>query len=332
MTSAHKLCLAPPHCNDGKPASVGNVEALLAEWFEAPVVLTSSGRSALLLAFQDLGLSRYKSRIAMSPKTAACVFDAVIRVAFPVDAASSDAASADAALVIHQYGHLQKGKPAGPIVEDICHNFFASAATGARDWLGEYAAFSLPKFMTTAGMVGGLILRSDAVANRVRALRDEFASRDPEDLRHSRAEWRRGRTGQAQAQLAALLNAKPDPHAIGTFPETLQGVRSFAKIRVTNTEALLAELSQSALPGDWLGMCAASLPFAIPVFGTRQDLALLAHRLDPLLDDTSIYAVDLNRSHKNPDFQPALLLPAHNLISATQLRAICRELRLWTQR
>jgi len=75
--------------------TVAQVEAMLEEWFGSPVVLTSSGRGALMLAFGQLGLNRYRNRIAMSPMISTCVVEAVAYHAFPVDAAAAGEFDAD---------------------------------------------------------------------------------------------------------------------------------------------------------------------------------------------------------------------------------------------
>ncbi len=148
-----------------RPASVADVEALLAEWFDAPVILLASGRTALHLYLQAKGFHRYRHNLQVSPYLAVDVLAAITPSAFPVHLP----ADGDGILFYHQYGFPQRGRPTkSVVVEDVAHTFFASPATGARDWAGDAAIFSLPKFFAIGGSAGGLIVHDEALAERIR--------------------------------------------------------------------------------------------------------------------------------------------------------------------
>src|SRR5690606_18067530 len=130
-------------------------------------------RSGLLLWLSAIGLSRYRSRIAIPRMISACVVEAVIQRGFPVDAAEH-AGGADATIVYHQYGIPQSGdvRPAGDVVEDVCHAFFASESSGSRPFIGNAAVFSLPKFFGSATMCGGVATKDHRLAAEIRSIRD----------------------------------------------------------------------------------------------------------------------------------------------------------------
>jgi hypothetical protein len=105
--------------------------------------------------------------VALSSTTAACVLDAVIRAAFPVDPADRPG-GVSATLLIQQFGLVQAWRPKDRVIEDICHAFYAAPDSGARDWAGDYAIVSLPKFFSLPGMAGAIVTRSAAIAARLR--------------------------------------------------------------------------------------------------------------------------------------------------------------------
>src|SRR6266567_4107946 len=119
--------------------AVADAESVLSDWFGADVILTSSGRAAIHMYLQALGLNRYRSRIVLPRLISVCVVDAVIRSGFPVDAACGIVG--DASILYHQFGIPQCACPSGIVIEDICHALFASPSTGIRDWKGEVAVF-----------------------------------------------------------------------------------------------------------------------------------------------------------------------------------------------
>lgn len=309
------------------PVSVAELEAWLAEWFGRPVVLTSSGRSALLLCFQQLGLERYGSRLAMSPRTAQCVFDAVIRAAFPVDPAS-DRGRVDATLLIHQYGHLLHDRPSGPVVEDICHAFFASPDSGARDWAGDMAVFSLPKFFPLRGMAGGIIAATDSLAADLRKRRDSVPSPDEAQRAADRASWQSAGKGMLEPlYLRALLHPSPCPLALAGLPGDLTSVGSR---RADVTSTILATLPEMVLDDDWREMCATTLPFALPVFAAQEHLTTLVARLREKGCETGIFRIDRARKMARPHVQPAALLPCHDLIGGEEVRVMTDVLKDWS--
>lgn len=223
-----------------QPASsrtIGEVEGLLERWFDRPVVLTSSGRSALLLCLQELGLQRYVHRVAMPPLTGLCVYDAVCRAAFPVDPAT-DHGPVDVTVLIHQYGFQLKDRPSGPVIDDICHAFFAGPATGARDWVGDMAVFSLPKFFRTYGMVGGIIVADSKLADALRQRRNAAPELSAGQIAADQTAWRMGnRVEIEQVYLRALLHPACSSDAFGLLPSDCTGLRKVGEQREAVTHA-----------------------------------------------------------------------------------------------
>lgn len=297
-------------------------EALLQQWFGRPVVLTSSGRAALLLALRDAGLGRYRSRLAMPPLTAACVFDAVIRTAFPVDPAH-DPDPVDATLLIHQYGHRQVSVPDGLVIEDICHAFFGGPETGARRWRGDVAIFSLPKFFGTAGMAGGLVVADEQQADRLRDARDAAPRTDAEQLAHDRAGWRQTTGATLEAiYLRALLHPACDPAALAGLPASQAELAATGERRAAIARRLVDALPAASLPDEWRAICLADLPFAIPVFGDPARLDDLAGRIEAIGIESGPFRIDKRRNMRAPDFQSAILLPCHQQIDDDCLDAL----------
>jgi hypothetical protein len=307
--------------------TVDEAESMLEQWFARPVVLTSSGRAALLLALQALGLQRYRHRVAISPKTAQCVFDAVTRAAFPVDPAT-DRGHADATVLIHQYGHLQQDRPHGPVIEDICHAFFASAHTGTREWAGDLAVFSLPKFLSLPGMAGGIVAADHALATDLRQRRDAATRLAPAQISADQASWRDGDAAQIEhVYLRALLHPSCAEAVLGSLPHDLSALQQLGARRQAVTRVMLQAIPADQLDPDWRAMCAASLPFALPVFGDDARLAALVEAARALGFEAGLYQIDRSRRMASPDYAQAVLLPCHEQIGADALSALCAAIR-----
>lgn len=318
---------APAHpARDGPPIAMEDAEARLSDWFGRPVVLMSSGRAALLACFRHLGLNRYASRLAMPPRTAQCVFDAVTRAAFPVDPAS-DASPVAATLLIHQYGHLLSDRPAGPVVEDICHAFFARPDSGRRDWAGELAVFSLPKFFPLAGMAGGVVAADEALARALRAGRDAAPRLSDAQLAADRASWRGGEPAALElAYLRALLHPAASADALAGLPEDIAAVGAR---RAAVTATLLDAIPTATLDQAWRAMCRQALPFALPVFAAPDDLARLVESLRAMHVETGLFRIDRARKMAKPEPQIAALVPCHHAIGDAEVQAMADRLRAW---
>lgn len=307
---------APPFRSGGVDASVEDTETLLSQWFGRPVVLTSSGRAALLLALRDLGLNRYRDRVAMSSKTASCVLDAVVRAAFPVDPAFSPDIDVSASLLIHQYGFRQKGRPKGPVVEDICHAFFETAESGSRNWAGDYAVFSLPKFFSLSGMVGGLVLATEDLAQRIKELRDQEGRPSKGQLLADRHALPLATGHELEAiYTRKLLCPAPDPGALVGFPATLAELADYGGRRAQVSRRVVDAIADSAWPAGWREMCSQRLPFAIPLFDEANRLGMIAKEFANIGLPSGIYSIDIACNFCHSNWQGALLLPAHNQLS-----------------
>jgi hypothetical protein len=313
ITMSH---FAPPPGSVAIAHSLKQVEETLADWFDAPVIVMSSGRAALRVAFEVLGLERYRHRIAMSPMTATCLLDAVVRHGFPVDAASG--ASADAALIVDQYGFVQRWTPRQAIVvEDICHAFHGDAKSGARVWRGPLAAFSLPKFLSIDGMLGGLVVQSVELEERLRDLLCQYP--EPLDDRPLLpAAAPASQIATSAYQHARLINPRAEPRAITSVPDA-RSMGDIARRRVANVARLLATPSARALPVVWQTMLHHAPPFAFPVFGPEPDLVRRGEMLREAGIEAGIYTVDGARDAGQPEWQRALLVPCHGWLSETEL-------------
>jgi len=308
---------SPPHGADGPGPTVAEAETWLTEWFAAPVVLTSSGRGALRLVLAKLGLNRYRDRIAMSPMTAACVFDAVIRHGFPVDPAVSPTAAAT--VLIQQYGFVQGWRPAGLVVEDISHAFFAGPSWGARDWAGDFAVFSLPKFFGLAGMAGGIVCRNHDDAGRLHEQLAESIPRRQEEAARDRAIFRNGAGAEIEAvYLRNLLDSAPDPGALAGLPAP----PGMVAIGHRRAEILERFLDITRPDGSWPASLRRVLPYVFPVFGQEARLRAIAGELTEAGISAGVYRVDDARDNRRPAWRPALLAPCHHAVPEGKLAAI----------
>lgn len=311
---------------EGLPTtSVGEVEQALSDWFGAEVVLTSSGRAAILLYLTALGLDRYTNRIAVPRMMSSCVLDAVIRRGFPIDA--EGAPRADATILYHQYGIPQPGGTSDNMIEDVCHSFFSTTRSGSRDWRGDVAVFSLPKFFRLTGMGGGLILVRGTFAGCLRQMRDEASQDSVADnqlrVLHS------GNLAQPAIELvylSRLLNPRLFDHETGGMPATLPAIRRVGEKRQSIMEQLLDVLGQDALPAGWPGLLRRVLPFALPVFGDIPRLKRLDAMLGEIGVKAGIYKIDVARNMASPRYQSAVLVPCHHEISASTLGGMARLL------
>jgi hypothetical protein len=301
---------------------VAEAEAILQEWFEAEVVLTSSGRAGLLLCMQAFGLNRYRDRVALPRMISGCVLDAVIRCGFPVDPATTN--EANLTLHYHQYGYPQIYRPDGLVLEDICHSFFATPTSGARPWTGKAAVFSLPKFFKTASMVGGIVTTDVQLARQLRAARGHPKSAAPMDLSYSAALSAGGATIE-HFYLDRLLCAGVDEADLGGFPRGVNDICRIGQERRAILDRLLSASTADYPPG-WLQMLGQSLPFAFPVFGTEEKLAALDQELKRMDVIAGVYSIDIERDMSAPRYRKAVLVPCHGFISRDQLHNICVRL------
>jgi putative PLP-dependent aminotransferase (TIGR04422 family) len=309
--------------------TVAQVETTLEEWFGRPVVLTSSGRGALILAFSHLGLNRYRDRIAMTPMISTCVMDAVVRHAFPVDAAS--ASEVAATLVYHQYGFIQTIKPTGPVVEDICHSFYATPTEGRRDWFGALAAFSLPKFFSTSSPVGGLVVQDRKRAESLRALRDAQPQRSIEQQdeesriycdssAHSHFDF-------VRLYLSRLVNAQIADRELGGLPKQLSEIVDQGLRRKEIIAAYSDAVGRHACPPGWHEMMLERLPYFFPVSGEETRLLDARSRLQEIGVEADLYSIDAARNMTAPNYIRMLLLPCHDKIPQDVLAEAAAILR-----
>jgi hypothetical protein len=301
-----------PDPTDGRSQlRVGEVEGLLTDWFGAPVILTSSGRSAILLALTELGFNRYRHRIAIPRLISACVLEALIRRGFPIDVA--DGSGADATLLYHQFGFPQLGSQAS--IEDICHAFFASAGSGRREWCAPIAIFSLPKFFTTASMIGGLVVSDDSLFHRLRERRDST----PESLRTERAwlgevfrsQYQSGGKDLEHLFLCRLVDPRIYDDELGSLFHSVDDIIEIGQRRRQISDALLA-VAGHTLPPEWQEMLDGALPFLFPVMGEDTELRRIVDAMKEAGIACDIYQIDRRRNMWAPELVPAILLPCHH--------------------
>lgn len=308
------------------PRSVEQAEAILTEWFHAPVVLASSGRGAMLLYFEYLGLNRYRNNIAVSPHVSACVLDAIIRRAFPVDA--SKVYNADALVFYHQYGLTQRVVPRGRLIlEDICHAFFSTASSGNRPWHGQVRIFSLPKFFGTLTMVGGLVVSNESTAKALRDFRDMRAPSDDGTRKRHAKSFQNGRGPELEiTYLERLLNPAIHDSELGGVPLSLPDILTVGEQRAEVRNYFLTSLP------PWLAqptrlLVEEDLPYALPVLCPEGiDLREASSVIQAHGFPSSIYHIDVARNLHEPNLKSAWLFPCHQDVPLSSVVALCTDL------
>jgi hypothetical protein len=310
-------------------------EHLLSQWFEGSVVLLGSGRAGLCLVMKALQFSRYRSRIQVPCFLSTCILDALGRYAFPVNGSEAG----DLRLLYHQYGLTQKlaKKSPIPVLEDICHQFFASPNSGARRWAGEAAVFSLPKFFGIAGMGGGIVVLDAALADDIRALRDEAEQELPGARRWMREIISATYRNPSKSSLEPLLESayalllrypRADAKDFAGFCESLDEIRHIGQKRSHIVEHLIDISGPKAVPSDILEIIRKTPPFAFPYFGLngRDELEALDSALNEAGIHAGVYNIDIARDMEAPIYKPCLLLPCHQDVSENQLATMGRIL------
>jgi hypothetical protein len=303
---------SPPSTDETSSSSVKDIETLLGEWFGANVVLTSSGRSAILLTLRTLGFSRYRSRVAVPRFIARCVIDAISNAAFPIDAAEHHTVGPDATLYFHQYGFPQSVKPDGILIEDIAHSFFGSPQTGKRHWAGDVAIFSLPKFFPTRSLLGGIITPDPDIAARLKRERDNATKKTRSVIEEEGRIFRECTLAPTDdlelMYLARLLNPTVQDVELGGLPRTMDELKNAGATR----QAILRKLISAAgrlVPHGWSDMLLDRLPYALPIRGEQEVLARIHTAMRATGVASDMYQIDTARNMLSPMYETMLLIP-----------------------
>jgi hypothetical protein len=296
--------------------TIERLESLLSDRFGRHVILTSSGRAGIVLTLTALGLSRYKSVVAIPRVVSSCVVEAVSKRAFPV--AIGSATRCDLTVHYHQYGLPQQAQPPGAVIEDLCHSLLGAWRHPTS--IASIAVFSFPKFFATNGMCGGLLIENPSLAVHLR----ELLSRAPELPEHMRNHlakiFRASVTGcdaanpaEIESAYAALTHAAAPRNAdlIGC-PEIKIDWETAIEHRQRVVDRLLRLVPDDFRPNGWSKVIRENLPFAFPIFS--DDEATLARLVSSLVIagvDAGIYSIDVNRNWAAPLLRRAVLVPCH---------------------
>lgn len=305
------------------------LEQTLSDWFGAPALLFSSGRAAAHVFLQERGFDRNRNTIAVPRYLTRCILNALTLDAFPVRDTE-----ADAILYYHPYGIRLTAPPReNLVIEDATHSFFGSEATGAREWRGDCAIFSLSKFFSTSGIAGVLVVFDEIEAERIRKRRDSFPAIDPHV-----AAWRREVIVESNLQGAAwegnrfldsayaLLTEYPavDPAALHGVPKDVDGLRAAGNARKAVLDRYAEKLGD-AFPRHLFRNGTSDLPFALPYAGEKQSpLVEIDRRLKGMgVNVRGVYQLNLSGSPYRRDERPALLLPVHQYLPLETVDEIC---------
>jgi hypothetical protein len=304
-------------------------ESLLSDWFEAPVVLLSSGRAGLALYMEYSGCHQYRTKMVVPEFISHCVLGTLALNCFPVHRENGEAA-----LLYHQYGFKQTAKPVQSLViEDIAHAFFGSAESGGRKWSGSAAVFSLPKFFRTAGLLGGLVISHPNEAMQLAALRDAKPQCDDELLKWRRETVINSHESPKSAMNEALLHGAyalypvfpaPDPISIASMPRSLDEIRKIGAKRAERMRFLTESLGSHG--AKMLPHAIGGIPFAFPYFDNPANLKRANDALAEMGLRAGIYNLDTARNFYDPCYKLALLIPCHHEVPLQLLDDASRSL------
>lgn len=317
-----KFFFHPTWQGGDSPASVAACEAVLGEHFGHECVVTGSGRAAIDLVLRQSGLNRYRSRVALTPLISRCVLDVVVNHAYPIDPAENGVH--DLVVRYHQMGIPQTGVGFNvPVIEDICHAFFADPDVCIPDAGKGWALFSLPKFFPMAGMGGGIVTRDADEAHALRSLRDHSEPLTDAEQRSQQEDFHLAYSGDPRYNLTLemlylkrRLNHRCHIRDISGFPSTIKALEMVRLRRRAVMERLLEALGEDMFPPSWQGKIAAWLPFALPIFLDSEERmnaavkSLCAHGIQ-----SGVYSIDVARDQAQPKLQRAVVVPCHQQLN-----------------
>jgi hypothetical protein len=253
------------------------------------------------------------------------VLSTLVLDAFPTLSAGGD-------VVIHypQYGFRQSVAPREEIVvEDIAHAFFSNLSSGARKWKGVAAVFSLPKFFSTAGLVGGLIVPDTKLAEELRAKRDSMPEADAAILTQRRESVIESYKDLSNAKNFAMLEGayalypvfpRADPESLLGIPASLEAISAVGEARLARMNLLSRRLGD---PHGLLSHAEGGLPFLFPSFVKPENFQRQVAAINEMGIAATVYHFDVTRNAYDPHFMHALMMPCHHQIPLELLDKAC---------
>lgn len=314
--------------------TVPDCENILAEWFGKPVILFSSARSGIDAFLRVKGFSRYENKLQIPSYLSRCVVNSLTPTVFPIEFSVRDKKTNF--LLYHQYGFPQHFHPKDCLIEDIAHTFFASSQSGIRQWSGEIAAFSLPKFFSTAGCVGGLIVKNKKLLAKLKNFIAESPELDEKSKDYMRHIIKGSFSGDPRQQLflesayeLLLKFYKPDKTNLIGFPTSLKEIKKIGEERVERINLFFSYFSQKVYSSDFWGLKDKIIPFALPYFGNGDidQLEMIDQNLKEIGVKAGIYNLDVARDMRRPRYKKCLLLPCHQNIPLNIFEQICQIIK-----
>jgi hypothetical protein len=303
-------------------------EKLLENWFDAPVVLLSAGRTGFHLLLRHFGSNTNRTRVTVPRFTSRCVLSTLVLDALPVLEPGGQA-------VVHypQYGFRQAVAPREELViEDIAHAFFSSRSSGARNWRGVAAVFSLPKFFSTTGLIGGLVVPDRELARALRAERDAMPCGGGDIITLRRAAVIESYKDLSNASNFALLEGAyalypvfphADPVSLQGVPVTCSGMMRIGDARAERMDLLSSRLGD---PHDLIRHAEGGLPFLFPAFVSPERYPQQVAVLNEMGIAANVYHFDVARNAYEPRFAQAVMVPCHHQIPIDVLDRACDEI------
>lgn len=130
-------------------------------------VVTSTGRAAISITLQALGLGR-TARVSVPPFSSHCIYSAIGETCVPVP--GEIATPFDAHLVYHQWGFIHRSGPNGIVIEDSVDSLITDPG-GLFPNDGEAEIVSFSKLLGTS-MGAVVFCRTPLLAEQIRRVRD----------------------------------------------------------------------------------------------------------------------------------------------------------------
>ena len=312
------------------PNSEKKITRILEEYFGQPVVLFSSGRTALGFYLNYRNFNLYKNTIAIPDFFPDCVLAAIVSHAFPV---RGNKPFADALLYYNQYGYQQLNnkitdfaKDYKIIIEDSAHSFFDTRQKKYPRIL------SFAKFFPV-NFGGALILTSQKEKKNILQWRDQQPILSIKKEREVQRffydcfahynDINPNIALQANISVASSIvqyYIHPLKTTLSNLPQNIQDLKKVAQTRMDYFEYLRDRIFQ-AQAKKYLSQVDTP-PFIIPCYFSENRMILnkLIKQMHSIGINAKVYHIDIKRDQMKPLYTPAVILPCHQEIPWNKIK------------
>jgi hypothetical protein len=311
----------PAYTSDPQGGSK-NPATLLKETLGLEIISVASGRSALLLAIQALGLSR-QDEILVPPFISQCVLSALSRSAFPT---LTPSVRTKAVMVLHHFGFPQDmaaieavaRKNQWAIVNNAAHALLTKIdGHSILEW-GDVSAVSFSKFYPCV-LGGGVFARRKDLQEKVHRKLEQKNPKDQSRANEAFEIMRKARVGllkdDAGFEVSKIFGCLPDllslPEGVSkALPadagEASQDLEHRKKILAYFQECFPQHVPKIAEGTD---IAPVAVPVRMPGNIADKLSALIKTRFNV---DAPVLHFDFNCNLLKPDYQKALIIGCHS--------------------